>query len=82
MRKVDAPESGTCALRYGAATILGEKGGATSEGNFSRAETCVAPAPSTPKTHRRRRGPRGARPRLRLGCVLCRDLQRSASLGC
>jgi len=82
MRKVDAPESGTCALRYGAATILGEKGGATSEGNFSRAETCVAPAPSTPKTHRRRRGPRGASPRLRLGCVLCRYLQRSASLWC
>src|SRR5438552_9185214 len=44
-----------------------ERGGTS--GSFSRAETCVAAAPSTSKTHRRRRGPRGARPRLRLGCV-------------
>ena len=54
---------------------------------FSSRRRPYSQTPSTPKTHRRRRGPRGARPRLRLGCVvflgrrrvsyaaICSDLQ-------
>ena len=48
MRKVDAPESGACALRYGAATILGEKGGSR-RGVFLGRTRAWRPRPARPR---------------------------------